>query len=317
VTSAVKLVSCPSVRDGHQDGQGVVDRGGCGSALPPALLTSVAVFALRTPSRCRTQQRGRHLCACRGHDRASRRCRGGELDASPGRRGGVRAPAFAGRWKDLSTAPHRHVGPGLTSYSWRVPNLPAGAACLRLRVGVDEREEMLRRARCSRLLATTVRRAGGSRSRAASGGRPRASPQSRTTWKSSRGGRTRSHAGMDQWPRPRSPRSARMWAPCKLQHRSATAMLSRGAPVPRFSSARIAPRPPSPSESRPPSAVPCAPPSRHPSAHRTLARVRGSLFGPDILREVRHDDGGSHATCQPSSRTGGRQNAAEVSTLAR
>jgi hypothetical protein len=36
------------------------------------------------------------------------------------------------------------LDPGLTSYSWRVPNLPAGAACLRLRVGVDEREEMLR-----------------------------------------------------------------------------------------------------------------------------------------------------------------------------
>jgi hypothetical protein len=36
------------------------------------------------------------------------------------------------------------MDPTATSYSWRVPNLPTGAACLRLRVGIDEREELLR-----------------------------------------------------------------------------------------------------------------------------------------------------------------------------
>lgn len=36
------------------------------------------------------------------------------------------------------------LDPRLTSYSWRVPNLPTGAACLRLRVGVDGCEKMLR-----------------------------------------------------------------------------------------------------------------------------------------------------------------------------
>ena len=35
------------------------------------------------------------------------------------------------------------LDPKLTSYSWRVPNLPAGAARLRLRAGDGEREEML------------------------------------------------------------------------------------------------------------------------------------------------------------------------------
>jgi hypothetical protein len=35
------------------------------------------------------------------------------------------------------------LDPRLTSYSWRVPNLPTGAARLRLRVGVDGREKML------------------------------------------------------------------------------------------------------------------------------------------------------------------------------
>jgi len=35
------------------------------------------------------------------------------------------------------------MDPRLTSYAWRVPNLPSGAACLRLRVGDGEREETL------------------------------------------------------------------------------------------------------------------------------------------------------------------------------
>ncbi len=36
------------------------------------------------------------------------------------------------------------LDPELTSYSWRVPNLPTDAACLRLRVGEDDDEVMLR-----------------------------------------------------------------------------------------------------------------------------------------------------------------------------
>ena len=36
------------------------------------------------------------------------------------------------------------LDPDLTSYAWRVPNLPTGAACLRLRVGEEDEEILLR-----------------------------------------------------------------------------------------------------------------------------------------------------------------------------
>lgn len=45
------------------------------------------------------------------------------------------------------------LDPRLTSYIWHVPNLPTGAACLRLRVGVDGHEEMLQPGPSFRLLA--------------------------------------------------------------------------------------------------------------------------------------------------------------------
>jgi len=177
------------------------------------------------------------------------------------------------------------LDPELTSYSWRVPNLPTDAACLRLRVGEDDDEVMLRPGPVFELASDSK------------------APIGRITfqygeWWPTEGIAVEPHdvevepwwsdqepRGMDQWPRPRSPRSVRMWAPCKPRHRSATAMLSRGAPVPRFSSAKVAPQPPSPSESRP-SFGRCheRPLSRHHPCTEPPQRLGTAVWFRDLVR---------------------------------
>jgi len=284
------LVAEMRTAKGRRDGDGW-----CSARLPAPACVGRR-FRARAPGRCRTRRRGDIFAPAAGAI-----VRAGDVVKIAGRTFRPMLTSLSFYSRSTAGGPFLSVLPRCSIPS--LPRIPGAyrtcrptAACLRLRVGEDDDEVMLRRVRCLNSPVTPRHQSGGSLSSTASGGRRghrrRAARLEVEPWWSDQEPR-----GMDQWPRPRSPAASGCGRPANRDI-GRRQQCSLEAPPSRGFLRKVAPQPPSPSESRP-SFGRCherplkSPPSRAPNPRRGW----GPLSGSETLCEVWHGGLSRHHLC--------------------